>query len=86
VAVVVIDVVSEPAVGSVTPKALKPQLSGGDLRQVALLLLVEPCRRIVPMMYIWAWQAPELQPEALISSRITLAAVRDRPAPPYSSG
>ena len=38
------------------------------------------------MMYICAWQAPELQPEALISSRITLAAVRDRPAPPYSSG
>ena len=26
-------------------------------------------------MYICAWQAPELQPEALISSRITLAAV-----------
>ena len=24
-------------------------------------------------MYIWAWQAPELQPDALISSRITLA-------------
>ena len=38
------------------------------------------------MMYIWAWQAPELQPDALISSRITLAAVSERPAPPYSSG
>ena len=38
------------------------------------------------MMYICAWQAPALQPEALISSRITLAAVSDSPAPPYSSG
>ena len=37
-------------------------------------------------MYICAWQAPELPPDALISSRITLAAVRPRPAPPYSSG
>ena len=38
------------------------------------------------MMYICAWQAPALQPDALISSRITLAAVSERPAPPYSSG
>ena len=38
------------------------------------------------MMYICAWQAPELQPDALISSRIALAAVNERPAPPYSSG
>ena len=37
-------------------------------------------------MYICAWQAPELPPEALISSRITLAAVMPSPAPPYSSG
>ena len=37
-------------------------------------------------MYICAWQAPELQPDALISSRIALAAVSERPAPPYSSG
>ena len=37
-------------------------------------------------MYICAWQAPELQPAALISSRITLAAVSASPAPPYSSG
>ena len=28
-------------------------------------------------MYICAWQAPELPPDALISSRITLAAVSD---------
>ena len=38
------------------------------------------------MMYICAWHAPELQPEALISSRMTLAAVSPSPAPPYSSG
>jgi hypothetical protein len=37
-------------------------------------------------VYICAWQAPELQPLALISSRMTLAAVSPRPAPPYSSG
>ena len=36
-------------------------------------------------MYICAWQAPALPPTALISSRITHAAVRPRPAPPYSS-
>ena len=38
------------------------------------------------MMYIWAWQAPALQPEAWISSRITAAARSGRPEPPYSSG
>ena len=38
------------------------------------------------MMYIWAWQASALQPEALISSRITAAARSGSPAPPYSSG
>ena len=37
-------------------------------------------------MYICAWQAPELQPAALISSRIALAAVSPSPPPPYSSG
>ena len=38
------------------------------------------------MMYICAWHAAALQPEALISSRMTLAAVSPSPAPPYSSG
>src|SRR5882672_7846185 len=37
------------------------------------------------MMYICAWQAPALPPDAFISSRITLAAVIERPAPPISS-
>ena len=37
-------------------------------------------------MYICAWQAPEFPPLALISSRITLAAVSPSPAPPNSSG
>jgi hypothetical protein len=40
----------------------------------------------VPIVYICAWHAPALQPDALISSRITLAAVSESPAPPYSSG
>ena len=38
------------------------------------------------MVYICAWQAAALPPEALISSRMTLAAVRERPRPPCSSG
>ena len=38
------------------------------------------------MMYICAWQAPELAPERLISSRMTEASVTLRPPPPYSLG
>ena len=86
VAVVWIDVVSEPAVGSVTPKACSrssPDAMRGRYRRFCSS---EPWRRIVPIVYICAWHAPLDPPEALISSRITLAAVRESPAPPYSSG
>ena len=38
------------------------------------------------MMYICAWQAPELAPDRLISSRITDASVTLSPPPPYSTG
>ena len=38
------------------------------------------------MMYIWAWQAPPLAPDRLISSMITEACEMPRPAPPYSAG
>jgi hypothetical protein len=38
------------------------------------------------MMYIWAWPWLAVQPDALISSRITAAARKGRPVPPYSSG
>ena len=38
------------------------------------------------MLYIWPWQAPALPPERLISSMITEASARPRPAPPYSCG
>ena len=38
------------------------------------------------MMYICAWQAPELPPERLTSSRMTEASVTPNPEPPYSSG
>src|SRR5918912_879393 len=38
------------------------------------------------MMYIWAWQAPDLAPEWLISWRMMLAWLTPRPAPPYSCG
>jgi hypothetical protein len=37
-------------------------------------------------VYIWAWRAAPLAPEALISSRMTLAAVSESPGPLYSSG
>ena len=61
-------------------EGLQAQLAAGDLRQVTLLLLGVPCRSSVPMVYICAWQAPPLQPEAWISSRIAAAAVRVKPA------
>src|SRR5215207_2990381 len=38
------------------------------------------------MVYIWAWQAPALAPERLISSRMIAASVTPNPIPPYSSG
>jgi hypothetical protein len=38
------------------------------------------------MVYIWAWQAAPLQPDAWISSMIAAAAVMLNPLPPYSSG
>ncbi len=38
------------------------------------------------MMYIWAWQAPALQPQAWISSSVAAAALNGNPRPPYSSG
>ena len=38
------------------------------------------------MVYIWAWQAPPLQPLAWISSMMAAAARMVSPLPPYSSG
>ena len=38
------------------------------------------------MVYICAWQAAPLQPDAWISSRIAAAADIGSPLPPYSSG
>jgi hypothetical protein len=38
------------------------------------------------MLYIWPCTAAALAPQRLISSMMTLAAVRPRPEPPYSSG
>ena len=80
-------VVSEPAVDSVTPKACRRSSPDAIRGQVgAASDSSDPCRRIVPIVYICAWQAPALQSEALICSRITLAAVSDSPEPPYCSG
>ncbi len=77
---------SDPAVGSVTPNAWSRSFPVAISGRYRRFCSSEPCRRIVPMTYICAWHAPELQPDALISSRMTLAAVIPRPAPPYSSG
>ena len=77
---------SLPAVGSVTPNAWSrsaPSAIGGSQR---CFCSGEPCRRIVPIVYICAWHAAALPPDALISSRTTLASVKPSPAPPYSSG
>ena len=38
------------------------------------------------MLYIWPWQAPELPPERLISSMITVDSDSPSPEPPYSCG
>ena len=43
---------------------LQPQFTPRDAGQVALFLFRLPWRSSVPIVYIWAWQAAPLQPEA----------------------
>ena len=62
--------VSVPVVGSVTPKACSRSSPRGDLRQILALLLVAAVPQQRAHVYICAWQAPALQPDAWISSRI----------------
>ena len=81
-----IALVSEPAVGSVTPNACSrtsPEAIRGSQRRFCSS---EPCRSSVPMTYICAWQAAALPPERLTSSSTTLAWPMPSPPPPYSSG
>ena len=77
---------SVPAAGSVTAidwmRTLPAAMPGRYFSFWALL----PWRSSVPMLYIWPCTAPALPPQRLISSMITVAAVRPRPVPPYSSG
>jgi hypothetical protein len=69
------------------PEGLQPQFARRDLWQVAPLLLLALVPQEVPMMYIWAWAWPAaVQPDALASSRITAAARKGSPDPPYSPG
>ena len=56
-------VVSEPEFGSVTPKAWSRRAPVAIFGRYSLFCAAEPCRSTVPMMYIWAWQAPALPPE-----------------------
>jgi hypothetical protein len=79
-------VVSVPLVGSVTPKACRRSSPVAMRGRYFAFCSALPCFRMVPMMYICAWQAAALQPEAWISSRIAAAAESGRPDPPYSSG
>ncbi len=79
-------VVSEPVVGSVTPKACMRSaplaIPGSQLRFCS----AEPCRSSVPIVYICAWHAAALQPAPWMVSRMAPAAAIGRPAPPNSSG
>ena len=79
-------VVSEPALGSVTPKACRRSSPAAILGRYSRFCASVPCRSTVPMMYIWAWQAAALPPARLISSRMSAASMMPSPPPPYSSG
>src|SRR4029450_1887618 len=63
-------VVSEPALGSVTPKAWRRSSPVAIFGRYVFFCASEPCRSTVPMMYIWAWQAPALPPEGLIAPSV----------------
>ena len=66
--------VSVPLVGSVTPKACRRSSPLAIFGRYCCFCAAEPCRRMVPMMYICAWQAAPLQPSAWMVSRIAAAA------------
>src|SRR5258706_10019029 len=79
-------VVSEPASGSVMPKAWRrrsPFARRGRMRSFCAAL---PCRSSVPIVYICACADAAFPPDVLISSRMTEASAIPRPAPPYSAG
>ena len=75
-----------PLVGSVTPNACSRNSPLAIFGSHFAFCSSLPCRSSVPMVYIWAWQPPPLQPARWISSRIAAAADIFSPAPPYSSG
>ena len=75
-----------PLVGSVTPNACSRNLPLAILGRYCAFWASLPCRSTVPIVYIWAWQPPPLQPARWISSRIAAAAESFSPEPPYSSG
>jgi len=75
-------VVSVPLDGSVTPKAWSRSSPAAIFGRYFRFCSSLPCRRIVPIVYIWAWQAPPLPPERWISSSTAAPAPRPRPEPP----
>ena len=58
-------VVSVPVVGSVTAKDCSRNSPDAMRGQIARFCSSEPWRSSVPMMYICAWHAPELAPDAI---------------------
>ena len=56
-------VVSEPAVGSVTPNACSRSSPDAIFGRYAAFCSSLPCRSSAPMVYIWAWHAAALPPE-----------------------
>ena len=78
--------VSDPASGSVTPKACRRSSPAAMAGRYLAFWASEPWRRSVPITYIWAWQADGLPPDAEISSSTMAATVSGAPPPPYSSG
>ena len=79
-------VVSVPALGSVTAIDCSRSSPLAIFGRYFSFCAVEPWRNSVFMLYIWPWQQPALPPERVTSSMITLASVRLRAEPPYSSG
>ena len=57
-------VVSVPVVGSVTPNACRRNAPLAICGKYCCFCAALPWRNSVPMMYICAWQAPALQPDA----------------------
>ena len=78
--------VLEPASGSVTPNACRRSAPLAIFGRMACFCASLPCCITLAIVYICAWQTAALPPFRFISSMITQAFIKPRPAPPYWSG